>query len=688
MTKPISRPLILTIFLALGTILTVSGNVFTSIRAEVQRNQNAFGSDKASSSRPETSDNSGAPDDDYLDSQSPAVTQPTGIVLSNSGTSTISWVFDTSGWQQTTGSTLHTGDDDYAQDWSRGTGQTAGQNAYAAISGVVAKSYLSSSTYGNTVVIYDTEHGFAVRYAHLQARNVSEGQTVEAGTTLIGQVGNSGSTPDNPFNPHLHIVLYRNVTGTDGRPISFVSLSDSNSPYRAPFVFTADRVQGCNNGTSTLRNRDGGPPIHPPGSVIKVASDQTVYLIDSDNRKRPITSASVLAQLYNQSTDARTSTNFSNWVITVGQDELDLYEQGGNLSAAQLGNGMPFPDGKLIGYSGEVSIVTGGGKRRPFGDGSRFTGLGYNFCQVVNLSQSEYNSYPQGPPVDAMPVLTSSVSLLPAGPYTVGQNITGNFTIKNVGYASIPFSSLGIGGRFGSAIYDLGFVSTTLTAGSSYSFGSQTVQLTSTGTYDFFAAYQEGNTHWAISVPAVPGVIRNREISVQQSGTGASIALTNGWNLISLPLQPSNHAITTVLSGISGKYSAVWGWDASSQTWRSYFPSNPGFSNLSTMDSGNGYWLYMTSPATLSVSGSTPSKTISLLNQWNLVGYNGASQISITSALSSINGKYLSAWAWNSSTQAYQSYIPSNPGFSNLTTMDTGRGYWIYATQNTSWTVP
>src|SRR5205085_2403588 len=81
---------------------------------------------------------------------------------------------------------------------------------------------------------------------------------------------------------------------------------------------------GCGSGPSTLRNIDGGPPIHPPGSLIKVSSDPTVYLIDPDNRKRPLANSNVLAQLYNQTTDARTSTNFSTWVVTVGQDELDL----------------------------------------------------------------------------------------------------------------------------------------------------------------------------------------------------------------------------------------------------------------------------------------------------------------------------------------------------------------------------
>jgi hypothetical protein len=297
-------------------------------------------------------------------------------------------------------------------------------------------------------------------------------------------------------------------------------------------------------------------------------------LIDPDNRKRSITSSSVLAQLYNQSTDARTSTNFSNWVITVGQDELDVYEQGGNISAAQPGNGKPFPDGKLIGYNGEVSIVTGIGKRRPFTDASRFTGLGYNFCQVVNVSQTEYNSYPVGPAVDAMPLLTASVNLSPSGPYSVGQSITGSFTIKNVGYQSLPFSSLGIGGRLnGSSVYDMSFVATTLAAGSSHAYNSQPLQLSSSGTYDFFAAYQENNGHWALSVPAAPGVVRSRQITV---GTGSA------------PAAPTANAGTNVTTS---SFTANWSSSSGATGYRLDVSTNSSFSSFvsgyNNLDVGN-----------------------------------------------------------------------------------------------------
>jgi hypothetical protein len=487
----------------------------------------------------------------------------------------------------------HTGNLSFAYDMQNGT---AGKHVLSSSDGLVVSavntvtcnslstscadySYSCSNNggWGNTVIIQHAD-GTYTRYAHLQFNSVQVSLNASVCQGLyIGNQGHTGNTCCVSFNgcgDHLHFQRQSTVSGAS---ISMTFSDVASNPLSCGTTYSSGSVEissCCSNGSSTLRNRDGGPPIHPPGSLLKTSSSSTVYLIDPDNRKRPITSSSVLAQLYNQSTDSRTSTNFSNWVITVGQDELDLYEQGGNISAAQPGNGKPFPDGKLIGYNGEVSIVTGIGKRRPFTDASRFTGLGYNFCQVVNVSQTEYNSYPVGPPVDAMPLLTGSVNLSPSGPYTVGQSITGSFTIKNVGYQSLPFSSLGIGGRLnGSSVYDMSFVATTLAAGSSYSYNSQSRQLTSSGTYDFFAAYQENNGHWAISVPAAPGVVRSRQITV---GTGSA------------PSAPSANSATSVTNS---SFTSNWNSSTGATGYRLDVAINSSFSSFvsgyNNLDVGN-----------------------------------------------------------------------------------------------------
>ena len=77
----------------------------------------------------------------------------------------------------------------------------------AAQDGVV--SYVSVGTYdsgyGNNVWV-DNGAGFASHYAHLTTSNVSAGDSVVAGQTVIGWVGMTGRTT----GPHLHFELRRN----------------------------------------------------------------------------------------------------------------------------------------------------------------------------------------------------------------------------------------------------------------------------------------------------------------------------------------------------------------------------------------------------------------------------------------------------------------------------------------------
>jgi murein DD-endopeptidase MepM/ murein hydrolase activator NlpD len=400
------------------------------------------------------------------------------------------------------------------EDWNAESGGNTdcGASVYASSSGTIVYA-ATASGWGRVLIVRHTlPDGTQVEtlYGHLQSFVRTSGDVSRR--ELIGTIGDGNGTQ---AFCHLHFELRFPNSTSWGSPGPGYSSNTTGWTDPSNYVDAHRNLQGCSTGAGTLRNRNGGPAIYPPGAVLKISSNPTVYLLDSDGRKRPL-SASALSQLYNQSTDARTGTDFSNWVIVVPQDVLDLYETGGSILNAQPGNGKPFPDGKLIGYNGEISIVTGGGKRRPFADGNRFTQLGYNFCQVVNLTQSEYNSYPAGAPVEAMPVLTSSVNLS-SGPYVLGQNITGNFTIQNLGYDSISLTNLGIGGRLNGAIHDMNFVSRTLAPGDSYQYQGGR-QLTAAGNYDFFAAYQESNQHWVISVAALPGVLRTRQITVG-SGT-------------------------------------------------------------------------------------------------------------------------------------------------------------------------
>ena len=158
----------------------------------------------------------------------------------------------------------------------------------------------------------------------------------------------------------------------------------------------------------------------------------------------------------------------------------------------------------------------------------------------------------------------------------------------------------------------------------------------------------------------------------------------SSWYLISLSKQPTDKDIADVLNSISGKYVSVWAYIDGS--WKVYDPNNPGFSDLTTMEAGRGYWINMTEYAALSVTGSTPSKSIDLQSGWNLVGYNSSTSQSVTDALASMTEKFISIWAYMDGS--WKVYDPNNPGFSDLTTMEPGYGYWINATEACTWTLP
>lgn len=92
-----------------------------------------------------------------------------------------------------------------------GTPVVAGQN------GTVVKALAGTwdGGYGTNLMI-DNGGGFQSLYAHLSSLNVSVGDTVVAGKTVIGYVGMSGRTT----GPHVHFEVYRN--GVLVNPLAFL----------------------------------------------------------------------------------------------------------------------------------------------------------------------------------------------------------------------------------------------------------------------------------------------------------------------------------------------------------------------------------------------------------------------------------------------------------------------------------
>ena len=142
--------------------------------------------------------------------------------------------------------------------------------------------------------------------------------------------------------------------------------------------------------------------------------------------------------------------------------------------------------------------------------------------------------------------------------------------------------------------------------------------------------------------------------------------LYEGWNLVSLPLTPSDNSASGVLSTVS--YDAVYRYDAASKQ----------FESAGTMDPGIGYFVHVTQNCTWTYSG-TPYTSMSteLKQGLNMVGWLNCSE-DITDALSSIAGDYWYVAMWNAVSQSFEVYNPVAPSsFNDFTAMDRGTGYFL-----------
>jgi hypothetical protein len=179
---------------------------------------------------------------------------------------------------------------------------------------------------------------------------------------------------------------------------------------------------------------------------------------------------------------------------------------------------------------------------------------------------------------------------------------------------------------------------------------------------------------------------------MKTSAISTTMTLYQGWNLISLPSQPQDTAVGSVLAAIDGFYAIVWKFinTGTSTSWVFYDPGDPEGSLLTTMEAGYGYWIYMTQTKTLHLLGQQASKTMSLPAGWNLVGYNSPTSGSAGTVLASINGKYAIVWKFinNGTTTSWVFYDPGDPEGSLLTTFDPHYGFWFYMTELGTWTLP
>ena len=110
-----------------------------------------------------------------------------------------------------------------------------------------------------------------------------------------------------------------------------------------------------------------------------------------------------------------------------------------------------------------------------------------------------------------------------------------------------------------------------------------------------------------------------------------------------------------------------------------------GRAGASTEVSGNQYD-GSSGPWTLAGSPYIVTRDVNVQEGWNLVGYNASNSHAVAGVLDSIDGKYSLIWAYKDDN--WRLYDPMTPGFSDLSVMEPGYGYWINAAEGCTWTLP
>lgn len=172
-----------------------------------------------------------------------------------------------------------------------------------------------------------------------------------------------------------------------------------------------------------------------------------------------------------------------------------------------------------------------------------------------------------------------------------------------------------------------------------------------------------------------------------------SVALIAGWNLVSLPGDPTDGAIASVLS--SARITQVLTYDAADAngpwlvatrgtdgTWSSA-------STISTIDSSHAYWINTTGGETVksllnlvAVGSGESLPTVKVAAGWNLLPVidlrqrTSGTSIPVNDYLTSISWKV--AYTYDPADTTYGPWVRILPG--NTTHVKTGKGYWVWAT--------
>jgi CSLREA domain-containing protein len=183
----------------------------------------------------------------------------------------------------------------------------------------------------------------------------------------------------------------------------------------------------------------------------------------------------------------------------------------------------------------------------------------------------------------------------------------------------------------------------------------------------------------AVACLRIPSNATADPVAIPLSGIAGNfpLLLSAGWNFISIPLVPENAALAALFSGILSQVRIIWGYDNEKKQWVRYQPGGPA-NTLIAIEPGKGYWIYMDSPAALTISGARVIEAVTLHEGWNLAGFSGI-DAGIDQSLGSMSGRWAYVWHWEGGTWMLRKApdLTYTTPFPEVTTFMRGKAFWI-----------
>jgi hypothetical protein len=176
-----------------------------------------------------------------------------------------------------------------------------------------------------------------------------------------------------------------------------------------------------------------------------------------------------------------------------------------------------------------------------------------------------------------------------------------------------------------------------------------------------------------------------------------SMPVKKGWNMISVPLNMTDTAMTNVLSDINGNYKAVQWFNIidSMDHWKHYHIDKGNLNDLADIENTMGIWIYMGSDDTLTVLGFDPDPvySIELKSGWNFVGYPTMTArtpgITPSDVFFSIGGFVDMVMHYDAGDpqDQWKAWDPGAQSPDDLVMVEPGMGLWIHVTGDCTWVI-